>query len=101
MVFCALFVFKQKAAYEMRISDWSSDVCSSDLTRAQAEYGVFICEQPLMGAEMLARVAERIDMPVMADESAWTVQDIIELHRLRAAECFSCYVTKPDRKSVV
>src|SRR3546814_2208622 len=25
------FFFKQKAAYEMRISDWSSDVCSSDL----------------------------------------------------------------------
>src|SRR3546814_6260177 len=28
--FC-FFVFKQKTAYEMRISDWSSDVCSSDL----------------------------------------------------------------------
>src|SRR3546814_6244776 len=27
-----LFFFKQKTAYEMRISDWSSDVCSSDLT---------------------------------------------------------------------
>src|SRR3546814_7754468 len=27
----ALFFFKQKTAYEMRISDWSSDVCSSDL----------------------------------------------------------------------
>src|SRR3546814_1784735 len=27
--------FKQKAAYEMRISDWSSDVCSSDLVDAQ------------------------------------------------------------------
>src|SRR3546814_8692726 len=26
------FCFKQKTAYEMRISDWSSDVCSSDLT---------------------------------------------------------------------
>src|SRR3546814_7567668 len=26
-----VFVFKQKTAYEMRISDWSSDVCSSDL----------------------------------------------------------------------
>src|SRR3546814_10343548 len=26
-----MFVFKQKTAYEMRISDWSSDVCSSDL----------------------------------------------------------------------
>jgi muconate cycloisomerase len=65
------------------------------VTRAQAAYGVFICEQPLMGAEMLARVAERIDIPVMADESAWTVQDIIELYNARAAECFSCYVTKP------
>src|SRR3546814_1865228 len=27
------FFFKQKTAYEMRISDWSSDVCSSDLTQ--------------------------------------------------------------------
>src|SRR3546814_9981306 len=26
------FLFKQKTAYELRISDWSSDVCSSDLT---------------------------------------------------------------------
>src|SRR3546814_19890677 len=29
------FFFKQKTAYEMRISDWSSDVCSSDLARGQ------------------------------------------------------------------
>src|SRR3546814_10633564 len=28
---CRIFFFKQKTAYEMRISDWSSDVCSSDL----------------------------------------------------------------------
>src|SRR3546814_15882940 len=28
---CYFFFFKQKTAYEMRISDWSSDVCSSDL----------------------------------------------------------------------
>src|SRR3546814_198093 len=28
---CNVFFFKQKTAYEMRISDWSSDVCSSDL----------------------------------------------------------------------
>src|SRR3546814_2164745 len=28
---CSVFFFKQKTAYEMRISDWSSDVCSSDL----------------------------------------------------------------------
>src|SRR3546814_3104210 len=30
------FVFKQKTAYEMRISDWSSDVCSSDLAVSEA-----------------------------------------------------------------
>src|SRR3546814_3517475 len=30
-MFFVIFCFKQKTAYEMRISDWSSDVCSSDL----------------------------------------------------------------------
>src|SRR3546814_4140660 len=29
------FFFKQKTAYEMRISDWSSDVCSSDLSNGE------------------------------------------------------------------
>src|SRR3546814_4381198 len=34
-MFCSwFFFFKQKTAYEMRISDWSSDVCSSDLKPA-------------------------------------------------------------------
>src|SRR3546814_15607581 len=33
VVFFLFFLFKQKTAYEMRISDWSSDVCSSDLGR--------------------------------------------------------------------
>src|SRR3546814_11957544 len=37
---CILFFFfKQKTAYEMRISDWSSDVCSSDLLRYQHPAG--------------------------------------------------------------
>src|SRR3546814_5445797 len=34
-VLCFFFFFKQKTAYEMRISDWSSDVCSSDLLRRE------------------------------------------------------------------
>src|SRR3546814_6350871 len=33
MICTFVFFFKQKTAYEMRISDWSSDVCSSDLQR--------------------------------------------------------------------
>src|SRR3546814_16357544 len=36
----SFFFFKQKTAYEMRISDWSSDVCSSDLAPSQHELGV-------------------------------------------------------------
>src|SRR3546814_4500489 len=32
-VVCYFFFFKQKTAYEVRISDWSADVCSSDLPR--------------------------------------------------------------------
>src|SRR3546814_106959 len=35
VIFCVFF-FKQKTAYEMRISDWSSDVCSSDLLAVEA-----------------------------------------------------------------
>src|SRR3546814_11056806 len=34
-----LFLFKQKTAYEMRISDWSSDVCSSDLAQGETYRG--------------------------------------------------------------
>src|SRR3546814_7019750 len=36
------FFFKQKTAYEMRISDWSSDVCSSDLVNADVEYSLMV-----------------------------------------------------------
>src|SRR3546814_14933884 len=35
-MFDVVFFFKQKTAYEMRISDWSSDVCSSDLLSASS-----------------------------------------------------------------
>src|SRR3546814_13170125 len=51
-----LFFFKQKTAYEMRISDWSSDVCSSDLGRHRwaavvlGFAGVLIVVQPGSGA---------------------------------------------------
>jgi len=65
------------------------------VTRRQEEYDLLLCEQPVAGADGLAAVARRIGVPVMADESAWTAHDILELHQKQAAECFSCYVTKP------
>src|SRR3546814_13397984 len=50
---CFLFCFKQKTAYEMRISDWSSDVCSSDLNRRglMSEYDTLMAHVvPALGA---------------------------------------------------
>src|SRR3546814_7634503 len=43
---CCVFFFKQKTAYEMRISDWSSDVCSSDLLVQQ---GLVLAERQPFG----------------------------------------------------
>src|SRR3546814_11979862 len=43
VILCVFFFFfKQKTAYEMRISDWSSDVCSSDLLGADMKAGTVI-----------------------------------------------------------
>src|SRR3546814_5312668 len=55
VVLCRFFFYKQKTAYEMRISDWSSDVCSSDLRdhfdaapECQARYATGGgCDEPL------------------------------------------------------
>src|SRR3546814_4947161 len=43
--FDIFFFFKQKTAYEMRISDWSSDVCSSDLVEDMALGRVLLLDQ--------------------------------------------------------
>src|SRR3546814_1505952 len=39
------FFFKQKTAYEMRISDWSSDVCSSDLLCLECRPGEVVADE--------------------------------------------------------
>src|SRR3546814_17077513 len=46
-MFVFFFFFKQKTAYEMRISDWSSDVCSSDLARI----GLLVADDQPLGLE--------------------------------------------------
>src|SRR3546814_7921338 len=47
VIYYCVFFFKQKTAYEMRISDWSSDVCSSDLAVIP---GRGVCHLALMTA---------------------------------------------------
>src|SRR3546814_5283084 len=51
------FFFKQKTAYEMRISDWSSDVCSSDLACPST-----VIEPPSIGVSALMQ-RMKVDLP--------------------------------------
>src|SRR3546814_11742019 len=62
-VITSFFFFKQKTAYEMRISDWSSDVCSSDL--------------PLKSLRAIANLyPETIHLVVSAEAGIESVSDI-------------------------
>src|SRR3546814_9568717 len=75
------FFFKQKTAYEVRISDWSSDVCSSDLLGrgfgereiggAQPEHDVVAFEIGL--EEGLERVFEVPHMDAAVDDEAFEI----------------------------
>src|SRR3546814_17924881 len=77
MVFC----FKQKTAYEMRISDWSSDVCSSDL---EYEWGVHIAifagKAGLSGDEIAALLAVPADLSPWSPSEAALIAAVDALH---------------------
>src|SRR3546814_987839 len=60
-----IFFFKQKTAYEMRISDWSSDVCSSDLPA-----------EPFVQRHDLARRADRFHRSVGQESQHRGVGDV-------------------------
>src|SRR3546814_14756782 len=64
-----VFFFKQKTAYEMRMSDWSSDVCSSDLIRVAVERADIVGrvdDRDRAGVRFDARAAHRDLVPFEA-----------------------------------
>lgn len=63
--------------------------------RQMEPYRLKYVEQPVMGIERIAEVARAIDIPVMADESAWNAHDAIQIIEKRAAQIISIYTTKP------
>lgn len=63
--------------------------------KAMQEYHLLYIEQPVEGIAAMAEVSRRVDIPVMADESAWTVQDVLEIVHNHAADIISIYTTKP------
>jgi len=65
------------------------------IIKAMEPYDLLYMEQPVEGIERMAEVARRVDTPIMADESAWSAQDIIEIVQKKAADVISIYTTKP------
>src|SRR3546814_2231534 len=66
------FFFKQKTAYEMRISDWSSDVCSSDLSERDARR--ISARRDMAGrppVRCAAAATTKVDFRSLADQG-WT-----------------------------
>ena len=64
-------------------------------TKAMEPYDILYMEQPVEGLDAMAEVTRRVDTPVMADESAWTTWDILEIIEKKAADIISIYTTKP------
>jgi muconate cycloisomerase len=63
--------------------------------KAMEEYDLLYMEQPVEGIDQMAEVARRVDTLIMADESAWTPEDVVEIARKKAADLVSIYTTKP------
>src|SRR3546814_4775592 len=75
---CAVVIvfFKQRTAYEMRISDWSSDVCSSDLRLAAAVLRMAVIEAEIMYSALADDQAEQ-ELKARQHNSALFEQKIV------------------------
>src|SRR3546814_5442145 len=75
---CVIFIFfffKQKTAYEMRISDWSSDVCSSDLLTETGRLLARLPIDPRLARMILAAADQQCLDEMLIIASALSVQD--------------------------
>src|SRR3546814_5411340 len=78
-----VFFFKQKTAYEMRISDWSSDVCSSDLHRSGEQRLQVVHVRRLarrIGIDVIAHVVPAEIVIAGADERSGTAAERLAAH---------------------
>jgi muconate cycloisomerase len=74
---------------------WPTAKRAIQMIRRMEDYGVAFVEQPCDGLDKLEEIAHTVETPVMADESAWSPFDLIEIARRRAVDLISLYTTKP------
>ena len=74
---------------------WPTPKYAIAILRRMQEYGIRYAEQPVEGLAQMAKVTRAVDVPIMADESAWTPQDVLEIVERGAADMISLYTTKP------
>src|SRR3546814_15088649 len=100
-----LFFFKQKTAYEMRISDWSSDVCSSDLLREDnadlrlTEQGFELGVVPQARVDALRRRRKRVDHKLRRPGNCWLPRTIPRAASSRAKHAIrsTAWTSSTDR----
>src|SRR3546814_16688191 len=108
---CSFFFFKQKTAYEMRISDWSSDVCSSDLSALARHYPggtpAFVRAMNARAKSLGMNHTHYHDSNGLSSEDVSTAQDLVHLvnavYKVPLIRDFSTHVektVKPGRRSM-
>src|SRR3546814_9448253 len=80
------FFFKQKTAYEMRISDWSSDVCSSDRLRETVANGLQPVTAPLDDEDAMKRDV-RVEIAQMVRSIGRAKAEIAAIKKIGRASC--------------
>src|SRR3546814_12187753 len=90
--FC-FFFFKQKTAYEMRISDWSSDVCSSDLRQCGTQWRHRLIEPRLCESDDIHITFDHDHAPSPSRRGGGAIEIIegaplVEKRRIRRVQIF-------------
>ncbi len=74
---------------------WGTPKNAIRTIRRMEPYGLAFAEQPVEGLHDMAVVTRSVDTDIMADETAWSPEDVLDIARADAANLISIYTTKP------